>query len=661
MGAEQLPGVRRRLALAEELEGQDAAWPSGTVVLDETTVPSDDPDHVTVIGEQVAAALRRPDASLDGLLLSALESHASDPYFASALARSLTADELAEVAARLSYSTDPAAADARARVLVALGVALGTATRATGDLALLPGTAKVWSDLMAVTGADLTPATLTTAGTPSTARAASLASLLLHGTWDDDFVVDVVGRTIDLESAARGGGTGTLWQSVVAGGPLVGPKGADGAVTHDPLALLLDAAARETSVLQRILLAGPRVHIRAPEGDFDASARLDFLLTQRTWPLEEPPGTRVGALLEQATTTIRDREIGGRRSADITSQALALIGAATRRDAPVRRAGNDPVDGSGFDPSRLRWQMPEGMRGSVARILAAYSPDLDESIKLDLDAPAGGALLDRRMGTSLEDRLVFGGQLPYGAELNKDLLVPVLSTLGRDPETLDTVLAGLAVATNLAMRNAMLMSKESDPTGPRDLLRGEEVPLVTRAIANSAEALAWVIQCGFDGAVAEQAEITAQQETYARVLSLAAALPIISNVPDTDLQWMLEKVTGVAISEIGKVDVPSALDAYGDLETDMPRGALDNVLNLMRQTDYINNSVIAEANGPESSRFQPIPEGAEDRSSLPVRFDTSSDEYRFWVQNFGPGQMLQTTVLLPFVEQWNNLSAPVAP
>lgn len=147
---EELPGVRRRLAMAQVLEGSEPSWAAGTVMLDESTVSTVDAGVAVRSGKESAAALLDGDGQPDDALLATLENNMGDPYFASGFASGLSPNELANVVLRLSSERAPA--DGRldpdavvesnawyGEMLTAVSTTLGTATRATGDLALPSG------------------------------------------------------------------------------------------------------------------------------------------------------------------------------------------------------------------------------------------------------------------------------------------------------------------------------------------------------------------------------------------------------------------------------------------------------------------------------------------------------------------------------------------
>lgn len=116
------------------------------MVLDESKISTVDPQLAQDMARAVADDLRSVDGPLRSYTITVLEQYRDDPYFASALAKSLTVDELAEAVRQMSYARTGSRGDDAwyARTVVALARTMGTATRATGELALPPGYAKQW-------------------------------------------------------------------------------------------------------------------------------------------------------------------------------------------------------------------------------------------------------------------------------------------------------------------------------------------------------------------------------------------------------------------------------------------------------------------------------------------------------------------------------------
>lgn len=138
---EELPGLRRRLALAQELEGgtpyhaQPDSQPRRPVTYDENQIPDHAP-HVSAEHGRESALLfaTPPDSTMVNKLVTTLRANQHDPYFAHELTVSADPEAVAAAleAARNQPNVDPARVDELQRLLE---TAVRTAGRGTGELA----------------------------------------------------------------------------------------------------------------------------------------------------------------------------------------------------------------------------------------------------------------------------------------------------------------------------------------------------------------------------------------------------------------------------------------------------------------------------------------------------------------------------------------------
>lgn len=138
---EELPGLRRRLALAQELEGgtpyhaQPDSQPRRPVTYDENQIPDHAP-HVSAEHGRESALLfaTPPDSTMVDKLVTTLRANQHDPYFAHELTVSADPEAVAAAleAARNQPNVDPARVDELQRLLE---TAVRTAGRGTGELA----------------------------------------------------------------------------------------------------------------------------------------------------------------------------------------------------------------------------------------------------------------------------------------------------------------------------------------------------------------------------------------------------------------------------------------------------------------------------------------------------------------------------------------------
>ena len=647
----ELPGVRRRLALAQVLEGQDVSWPAGTVVLDEGLVSTINPEHAQSMARRVANALRGVDGPLDEDLIGLLESYRNDPYFASELASSLTVDELAEAVKQLSYARSGDAGSPEengwyGRAVVALAHTMGTATRATGDLALPAGYAQQWVQQIT---SEVNPNVYPDA-VASPDHANALALLVTSGRWDQDFLVDVTGAVIDYERAHPEGEV--LWLSRggmtphATGG--TGVYDAAGLKVRDPLSALLAGLANHPHAAQRVFVTGEQQVVDLGDQKLQVSSRLKHLIENRTWDFDRVPGRAFSQVLEAATMTMRDREVTGLWSAQLTTQTIALIGAHTGHDA----------HGAYFlTPSDPGWQLPESLRPTVARMLAVYGMDLYEAVAVDVGDLSENAVLDRRAVDDGTSDLLYGGGLAYGAVFDKDLLAPLLETIGQDRADFDVVLAGLAVASNLRLTTALNQTQQIHSGAPADLITGRvELPRVSNTLINSSSTLSWVIQQGYAGAKDDQALKEERAKAFSETLSLASSLPFIPDVSDNkNVQWLVDKALGEAIDGMGKVDGADVVQSYVGLDKQVPRAAVDNVMALLLGSGYLDAAAFDEANRfAGADIYQPPPESAFVPGSDPPVFDRASSTYKQWLADNTGRSLLQNTVIDPYGSEWGN-------
>lgn len=545
----ELPGLRRRLALAQVLEGQDVTWPSGTVMLDESKISTLDPELAQDMARTVANYLREADPPLREYVIGLLETHHDDPYFASALAKNLTVNELAEAVKQLSYAQAASTGDTTwyARTVVALAQTMGTATRATGDLALPSGYAQQWVQQIT---SEVNHAVYADAiASPDHANA--LALLVTSGRWDEDFLVDVTGAVIDYERAHPEGEALWLSRRDAMGRATSGPGVYDaaGLKVRDPVSALLAGLANHPHAAQRIFVTGEQQVVQLGDQELQVSSRLKHLVENRTWDDDRVAGRAFSQVLEAATMTMRDREVAGLWSAQLTTQTIALIGAHT---------GHDARGGYFLTPSDPGWQLPKSLRPTVAKMLAVYGMDLYEAVAVDVGDLSDTAVLDRRAMDDGVSDLLYGSGLAYGAVFDKDLLKPLLKTLGEDRADFDVVLAGLAVASNLRLTTALEQTLQIHPGAPADLITGRvELPRISNTLISSSSSLSWVIQQGYAGAEEDQALQDERAKAFADTLGLASTLPVMAVSAHPEAQVLVDYALGVAIERAGGATRPS--------------------------------------------------------------------------------------------------------
>jgi hypothetical protein len=164
---EQIPGLRRRLALAQSIEAQSPGF-QNVVKIDESTISTIDPTSAQNLGAADAKKLKDGHGTVDPELIVEIATYKDDPYFAAGLAQNITPTELSQVVSNESgqYRVltqygggDPEYPDKLnawktqyGDLLSGLGGTLATATRNTGDLAPPSDYATSWSDAITADG-----------------------------------------------------------------------------------------------------------------------------------------------------------------------------------------------------------------------------------------------------------------------------------------------------------------------------------------------------------------------------------------------------------------------------------------------------------------------------------------------------------------------------
>ena len=609
----ELPGLRRRLALAQALEGSNPAWPVGAVELDsEPAFSSMSAEAARAAGLDLARHLNEGGQPPEEEI-ALLEELCNDPYFASAFAAALDPEQLAGIVLSWSRARTPAGAgldDAEwaernawyQRAVDALSTTLGTATRATGDLALPAGYAQRWLDAMTAPP----PGGLYPDGTGMVGQANALSLLLSTGRFSLSFLGTVADGVYGYErSFVAEYPDGSLW------GPRSGDPSTLNAVydgegnqIRDPLAGIMAALAKDPAAAQNFFAAGGARTVQISGQDLQVSARLAYLLCDRTWAMDATNGGALGQALVAATTVLRDRAGTGMISAQIASQALALIG---------EQAGEHGVGGE---------QMWDGLRPYIAQVLASYGADVFNAKVVGDDGPADGWY---RLGSGV----LFPDDLPYGARLDLESLERIIATLGQDQGDFAPFLAGMFPAGNLAMDTGLARAMNEQSNAGASFLAGIPLDSASSSITNSAEVVGWALDTGFGGAKADEAAQKKRMAAIADALSLIAGAPF---VPQIKPQWLAWGVNQVKTRVPGAVRNSAPTDAsatYQDLNARARDDLTEDVMNLLLRNLYFDETAINGAGATYDVVFEGPPSGTVTYSDegMPLYFNTDSDDY----------------------------------
>ncbi|TDE10151.1 hypothetical protein [Jiangella asiatica] len=446
--SDQLPGVRRRLAMAEAIEAQTPGQ-QFVVTIDESLLSTLSPEEAREAARRAAELIAENDLDptvsdelLDqyGLpqeLLDLLGDNALDPYFAQELARTTSPEDVgvlvAEVAAyRQRVADSPIElvsledVDAQYESLLSgLGSSLGLATRTNADLRLPNDIRDRWVEAVSVPygglGDDAFPG-----------QASALALVVSRGDWSTPFLYEAANQIYAREHLQGVG----VWGDEI---PLVAPGGDS---FGDPLAGVLAAMGTNPEAAQWVFDDSTTPTVDIDGHEVELSGFLEYAL-RRGW--QSDGGAGMQAALQAAVTPF---EGGSTVSADIAAEASELIEAITteQREAQeehdrnwLSRLGHTvldivgliPVLGEPADAVNAAWYSAEGDYVNAGLSAAGVIPVIGWSA-------VGGKWVRRTLSADeladISRQLEAAGQLPEGARVvNADPSAVVRLTTGGAP------------------------------------------------------------------------------------------------------------------------------------------------------------------------------------------------------------------------------------
>lgn len=639
---DELPAARRRLALAQALEGSDPSWEKGKVSLDDVTdITSMDPDKAQQAGQEAAQALRdggKPDADL----IDQIVEMQNDPYFAAGFASALGADELADVVVKLSYnrtfqdgSHTQAQLDAAnawyGKLLVGMSTTVATATRSTGDLALPPGYAQGWIDQIT---AEVPTSPYYDGGDGRPDRANALTVLLNSGRYGDAFLGQISTQVYDYERKV-GDERGKVWEP--RGSDLTSPFGvydAQGLRFRDPMTGVMNALGHNPQAAQSFLDGGPTRTVKIDGHDVRVSDRLAYLVIDRRWDIDNTNGGALGSALEAATTKLRDSGPAGQVSADLASQTFALIGNKTGEGKSGGFLGIGADDG---------WKMWDGLRPHVSQMLASYGADAYRVIATDDDdltqgwsAPGSGQL--------------FGDDMPYGAVLDKALLAKIVGTLGENQDDLTPFLTGLFQAQNLAVGKGLTDALSDQPNAAANFITGGTSDDSNSSITNSSEVIGWALDTAYSGDKADEEMQKKRAEAIADALSLASSLPFVPEIKPQWLAWGADQLKDKTLDEIRNSASSDSGKTYTELNADVQERLEDATMNQLLRSGYFSDDAVRRA-ADKGFTFRPPPADAIDPGP-PPQFRTDSSAYVDWYSTSALKSIVAEKVVGTYRDQW---------
>jgi hypothetical protein len=384
---DEIAGLRRRLALAISIEASTPGVQS-FVQLDESLISTKTPAEAAALADKVADKIEDGDGDFDDDILKVLEENSVDPYFASALAKRLSPEEVANFAQSMgsrresiaSYSTDPDELkdfDAQyTRWLDGLGKTLGIATMQGGsDLKLPDDYSQQW--LSAMTDSDKT----------RPGEASWLALVVSRGTWSTDFTVDLTRGIYNHERDVDMRGMWQMDAFPVGGSTYVGAVEPGGTQAYDPLALLLKAVGRDQDAAIELFTRTEKVTVEVDGQQQTSDAFLKYLIAERRWPVDDGEGAKLAiaagmtpklggsvdsALVAQyANTMIKYKTAEIEARADDGGNWFSDVG-----HLVLDGLGLIPVAGEAFDVVNGIWYYAEGSVVDGSLSMAAVIPVL---------------------------------------------------------------------------------------------------------------------------------------------------------------------------------------------------------------------------------------------------------------------------------------------
>ncbi|WP_158564280.1 DUF6571 family protein [Jiangella anatolica] len=636
----ELPGVRRRLSLAEALENSNPEWPAGSVEIEESQISNVPPEEAQQNGEDAAQALIDSRGNISPELAAEIAANANDPYFAAGLAKNISPEQLAAILdtydaiAEASGQQNHDMSDARNQLITGLGTVFGTATRNTGDLAMPADYADQWSSA-------LTEKVAEQGGDAPENQSQYLALLMSKGVYGREFLNEVGDDLYEYENE---GEDGAVWGPKSNHmDPVVDP--ATGRDVTDVMAQYMLALSHNPLAAQDFFSEGGSEEVDVEGTKMQMNSRLQYFLQDRTWDHNADPsnGEYLGLALEAATTTYRNDDFTGRTSATIASQTFALV---------ADRTGDDADDGFLFTSigANEGWQMWNGLRGPMADMMANYAPDL---MRIARTGQGDGALGD---GWVVDpETALLGDGAPYGAAMDPALIQQILGTFGKSgqDEHLNTILAGVGAASQWRMSQALgdALDDGTPPPAPVAMLLGQNVPELTTATNEMAATLGWVINGAYRGALDEEDLEQKQAEMRSQIFGAITSLPGLEPASEWG-KFAFSQVTGQIEDALGNAEGTASGD-FSELSAGEKEDLEQMILNQMLASGYFDQEYIDAAN-QGGDRYGAPPPGAIKPGSNPPEFDFESEAYNTWLRDrFPMDSFLNTNVYPPFNEHLN--------
>jgi hypothetical protein len=629
----QVPGLHRRLALAQAIAASDPKFHGGGVVIDEAQLSTLSPSEAAVKAAAAAQALRDAAGKPDPALIAEITQSQNDPYYAAAVAEAFTPEELATLVKDASTSFPGGTPGATARdapgfdewskrykdELSALGTILGTATRnRSPDLALPADYAQKWVDQLT---ADVKYEG-DTARESNQGNALALSYLLKFGTYSTPFLDTVASKAYDYERqhddspvwAPKSGGDGYGW-------PVDPLWDRNQPASKDVLANIMLGLGHNAGAAQHFFSQGGDEKVKLNGQDVEVNARLKYLLQDRTWSKDRlsDEGDGLGDALRAASTVYRNRLPSGLASATTASETVALLGSKTGEGSS---GGHWYLLGGGASGG---WKMPSALRSDVADILASYVPDLYReyhSSERPSDTVPPWYQTSNSQGVEGD---------PFGMSLDHTNLARVIQTLGENSANIDKISTSVLAYNQYQLNH--LFSGITDPQTKVNILEGKDWPPMTAAMQMGPDVLHNLFKDAYTGDDAQEQIDKANKEALNKFVDLAGSLPVVK-ISNEAGKWAFDAMKGQVLDQLKKGPDAEASKLWTDEANKQTDALTHNFQNVMLQNGFYDPEVIKliQERATQDGGYTAPPKDAlryDDKGNV-VGFDFQSAAYDDW-------------------------------
>ena len=370
---------------------------------------------------------------------------------------------------------------------------------------------------------------------------------------------------------------------------------------------------------------------------------MKYLIQERTWAHSRysDEGDGLGRALEAATTSYRNDASTGWVSAELASETIALIGAATH-------------DG---------WKMYTDMRDNVANILGSYGPDLMRIASTTRDGKY--TELDDLVNSSNPGFPPVGDGGMYGMNFDKEMLTRVLETIGEDDDNVEKVMAGALTAQQMrltyALHNGLDPNVEGgNPNNALLLLKGQNVPIIDNANDNAADMFAFIVNTCYEGDVKDEEAAKKRAEMLSKVLGVVTDLPPLE-ITGPWTSFAVNTTKDIILDKLAEGPEANSSEIYGEMDADTKQSLRHNTMNLLLANGYLDQAVFDRANQEAGGHtYTPPPAAAllrDDHGRLvdPPQFDFESDAYDTWATTVGVEGALTNQIVDRYNASWPNV------